>query len=297
MKRLGVRAAIALRFRRIITSTADGVPPWLPDVAAGDDVGLFGPTDAPWRVHADLTTLIGGIRALLVQALHPGSLAGVMDHSRYEADPLGRLAGTTRWLTILTFGSQSAIAKESHRVNAMHGRVTGDYHDAHGRQSTYQARDPRLLLWVHIAFTESFLTAFQEYSGRQVDANQYVAQWARAVEPLGLSTAPRSWQDLQEAISGFDEELSSSTATQRVVSFIRRPPLSRTARAAYWFLFQAAVATIPSQYRQMLGVTALPMKVVHPVTRLVISAMRWAIGPQSPIEEAALARRSRLGAA
>ena len=100
--------------------------------------------------------------------------------------------------------AQSAIAKESHRVNAMHGRVTGDYHDAHGRQSTYQARDPRLLLWVHIAFTESFLTAFQEYSGRHVDANQYVAQWARAVEPLGLSTAPRSWQDLQEAISGFD---------------------------------------------------------------------------------------------
>ena len=74
---------LAVRFRRIITSSTDGEPPWLADVASGNDLGLFNPDDAPWRVHASFTTLVGGIRALLVQAMHPGSLAGVAQHSRY----------------------------------------------------------------------------------------------------------------------------------------------------------------------------------------------------------------------
>ena len=33
--------------------------------------GYFLPSDAPWVVHADFGTLVGGIRALLMQALHP----------------------------------------------------------------------------------------------------------------------------------------------------------------------------------------------------------------------------------
>jgi hypothetical protein len=55
-------------------------------VAAGEGAGLYLPTDAPWVAHSDLATLVGGIRALLMQALHPGSLAGVCSHSRYKND-------------------------------------------------------------------------------------------------------------------------------------------------------------------------------------------------------------------
>jgi uncharacterized protein (DUF2236 family) len=97
------------RFRRIITNTEDGVPPWMDAVESGETRGLYLPHDAPWVVHGDVATLVGGIRALLMQALHPGSLAGVEQHSRYEHDPLGRLAGTTKWLTIATFGSAEAL--------------------------------------------------------------------------------------------------------------------------------------------------------------------------------------------
>ena len=68
--------------------------PWLGAVAEGEGPGFFTPDDAPWVIHADLATMPGGVRALLLQALHPGSLAGVRDHSRYKDDPLGRLAGT-----------------------------------------------------------------------------------------------------------------------------------------------------------------------------------------------------------
>ena len=287
-----LRNSIGTRFRKIITSTDDGVPPWLPNVAAGEPEGLFTPDDEPWIVHANLTTLIGGIRALLMQALHPGSLAGVADHSRYEADPLGRLAGTTRWLTILTFGSHSAIAKESARVNGMHSRVTGEYTSSKGEAKHYQAEDQDLLLWVHVAFTDSFLKTFQLYSGKSVDADAYVSKWSQAVKPLGLDGAPLTELELEQAIGSFYQNgiLGVNDTTRKVVNFIKHPPLSRTARFAYWFLFQAALASIPSKYQKMLGLKALPLSVVRPVALRFIGLMRFAIGTRSPLEEAALTR-------
>lgn len=287
----------ARRFRRIITNTADGVPPWLDDIAGGSDAGLYAPTDSPWVVHADVATLIGGIRALLVQALHPGSLAGVAEHSRYAADPLGRLAGTTRWLTIMTFGSTDAIAAEAKRVNAMHSRVIGQYTAADGERQHYRAADESLLLWVHVAFTDSFLTAYQLYSGSQVDGDDYVRQWARAVEPLGLPTAPRSLADLRCVLADFAPVLACSDTTREVVRFLRRPPLSRAARVGYWFLFQAAAASLQPEHRQMLGLRrVMPLRVARPVGRAVLRAMRAALGPTSPLEQAALARRARVAA-
>lgn len=287
-----LRDSIGTRFRRIITSTDDGVPPWLENVRVGEPEGLFTPADEPWVVHANLTTLIGGIRALLMQALHPGSLAGVADHSRYEADPLGRLAGTTRWLTILTFGSHSAIAQESARVNAMHSRVKGEYTNNKGESKHYQAQDHDLLLWVHIAFTDSFLQTFQLYSGREISADKYVRKWSMAVKPLGLTDAPMTEAELAQSLNSFYERgiLDVNATTRKVVAFIKKPPLSRTARFAYWFLFQAALASIPKKYQEMLGLRALPLWLVSPIATGFIGLMRFAIGNRSPLEEAALTR-------
>jgi uncharacterized protein (DUF2236 family) len=63
-----------------------------------------------------MATLVGGVRALLMQALHPGSLAGVRNHSRYQNDPLGRLAGTIQWLTVTTFAARESILREAGRT-------------------------------------------------------------------------------------------------------------------------------------------------------------------------------------
>ncbi len=295
---MSLQDRLGTRFRRIITSSPDGVPPWLGAVAEGDDAGMYLPTDEPWQVHANFTTLVGGIRALLMQALHPGSLAGVEQHSRYETDALGRLAGTTRWLTIMTFGSRSAIAKEAARVNGMHSRVKGEYENAQGQHRAYKASDPDLLLWVHIAFTDSFLTTYELYSGNTVDADRYVGLWSQAVAPLGLAECPMTKDELHDALEKFDEQglLRVDDTTLRVVRFIRRPPLSRTARFAYWFLFQGAVASMPAKYRHRLGLRSLPMWVVGPVTRTLLRLMRIAIGSHSPIEEAAHERLTRIGA-
>ena len=89
-----------------------------------------------------------------MQALHPGSLTGVAQHSRYEQDPLGRLSGTIRWLTVTTFGSHEAIKGEAARVNRMHKTVSGSYETAAGETKDYRAADKDLLLWVHVAFMD-----------------------------------------------------------------------------------------------------------------------------------------------
>ena len=170
-KNTKLQEKLSIRFRKLLSGATDGNPPWLAVVAEGDDIGMFAPNDAPWIIHRDFSTLVGGVRALLMQALHPGSLAGVAQHSRYEQDPLGRLSGTIRWLTITTFGSNQAVQDEAGRVNRMHTRVSGEYQTAQGETSSYKAADPRLLLWVHIAFMESFLRSHQNYSKVNIQAS------------------------------------------------------------------------------------------------------------------------------
>lgn len=288
--------AFSMRFRRIITNSPDGTPPWLSVVAEGNDLGYFKPTDAPWVVHGDIATLIGGIRALLMQALHPGSLAGVTDHSRYEQDPLGRLAGTTRWLTILTFGATDAIAKESARVNAMHKKVVGQYHDKDGNSISYAAANEDLLQWVHIAFTDSFLVTNEIYGAKPIPggADEYVRLWAKAVEPLGLTSAPKSKSDLKNKMHAFDSVLRSDELTLRVVDFINNPPLSRAARMAYALMFQAAAVTIEPKYQKILGLNVWPSFIAIPLARVLLKFMRLALGDTSPLEEAAISRHKRL---
>jgi uncharacterized protein (DUF2236 family) len=293
-----LQEALSKRFRRLLSGDPDGIPPWLEVIAAGDEPGLYMPTDAPWIVHADFGTLVGGIRALLMQALHPGSLTGVATHSRYEQDALGRLAGTIRWLTVTTFGSHAAVAGESQRVNRMHKRVTGEYETAAGEQRPYKAADPDLLLWVHIAFMDSFLRCHQMYAWREIPggADAYVRLWAKSVEPLGLDSAPMNEADLLREIERYKVELVATPKTLDVVKFIKRPPLPVLARPVYWLLFEAAVVSLPIEFRELLGLKAKSAKIIKPLTRGVLRFIRVAIGPESPIEDGAIERLRRIGA-
>ncbi|MEN9967006.1 MAG: hypothetical protein RL036_239 [Actinomycetota bacterium] len=292
-----LQESLSKRFRRLLSGDPDGVPPWLDVIAAGDEPGLYLPTDAPWIVHADFGTLVGGIRALLMQALHPGSLTGVANHSRYEQDALGRLAGTIRWLTVTTFGSHAAVAGEAQRVNRMHKRVTGEYTTSTGEERPYKAADPDLLLWVHIAFMESFLRCHQMYAWREIPggADAYVRLWAKSVEPIGLTSAPMSESQLIAEIERYKRELVATEKTLDVVKFIKRPPLPVLARPVYWLLFEAAVVSLPIEFRTLLGLKAKPRWIIQPLTRGVLRFIRLAIGPESPIEDGAIERLRRIG--
>ena len=287
------------RFRSLLSNEPSGTPPWLDTIARGETGGLYLPSDAPWVVHRDFGTLVGGIRALLMQALHPGTLAGVAQHSRYEQDALGRLAGTIRWLTVTTFGSHEAVAGEASRVNRLHDRVKGQYQNNSGEELEYRAKDVDLLLWVHIAFTDSFLTCHQKFAWREIPggADAYIDQWAKSVEPLGLANTPHSQAQLDDEIARFTIQniLRSDDTTQKVIGFIRNPGLPVAVMPIYKLLFAAAVVSLRPEHRKILNLKVLPAWLVIPLTRLTLRAIQLIIGPDSPIEDGALLRLRRLG--
>jgi uncharacterized protein (DUF2236 family) len=295
-KNTKLQEKLSIRFRKLLSGATDGNPPWLAVVAEGDDIGMFSPSDAPWIIHRDFSTLVGGVRALLMQALHPGSLAGVAQHSRYEQDPLGRLSGTIRWLTITTFGSNQAVQNEAGRVNRMHTRVSGDYQTANGETSSYRAADPRLLLWVHIAFMESFLRSHQNYSKAPIPggADAYVRLWGKSVAPLGLDDVPASEAELNLLLDEFSEELIVTDKTRGVIKWIKNAPLPALTKPVYKLLFYSAVASLDPRFRALIGIRSAPLWLLRPITTSLLSLMRFAIGPESPIEDAALRRIDRV---
>ncbi len=293
-----ITTPIANRFRETVSGASDGVPPWARAMSEGHDAGLFGPDSAVWEVHGSVSTLVGGIRALLLQAAHPAALTGVTEHSRYESDPLGRLAGTTRWLTVTTFGATEVVAREAARVNAMHTKVTGEYGDRGGATRPYAARDPRFLLWVHCAFTDSFLKAHQRLGmPLKHGADRYVAEWSRSAEPLGLTAAPMSVAELESTLQDFRaRDLVATETTRRVVRFILHPPFSRAGLVFYRILANAAIATLDPQDRALLGLpekSDVWLRMAYYGLR-VLSAI---LGHESPSQKLARERIARLAQA
>jgi uncharacterized protein (DUF2236 family) len=264
-------------------------------LALGDDAGYFGPESAAWAVHGGMATLVAGIRALLMQTLHPGAMAGVHDWSRYQEDPLGRLSGTIQWLVTVTFADTARAREESARVAGYHERVAGVYVDAHGVERPYSAGDPDLLSWVHIVFTDAFLGC-HELWGDPIPggADGYVREWAVAGELVGVAEPPQSRAGLLQQLRDFDSELKSDDRVAEAVRFIRRPPLRRSMMPAYRVLFAGAVASLPIRYRRMLGLRRSPLPVIW-ATGVILRTIQRVLGSSSTSEAAARGRIARLG--
>lgn len=289
----GNRAADA--FRKTVSGDPSGAPEWSKQMAIGNDAGLFGAESAVWHVHGCIATLVGGIRALLMQAAHPAALTGVAEHSAYDTDPLGRLERTTRWLTITSFGSTEAIEIEARRVRQMHKRVTGTYQEKSGTQSPYSASDPRYLLWVHCAFTESFLRAHEElgYSLPQ-GADQYVQEWSKSAAPLGLTDAPLSKDELADVMATFAEkEIMSIEMTPPIVGFILKPPFGRGGLFFYRILANAAIATIDEPFLSVLGLKPRSKNWLR-VSRVLLDFLSYMLGHESPSQKIARKRIDAL---
>ena len=289
-----MKERVANRFRQIVSGSPDGRPDWVKLIAHGEGVGLFGPGSAVWQVHGTVATLVGGIRALLLQAAHPAALTGVSQHSRYETDPLGRLAGTSRWLTITTFGSIEAIANEAARVNAMHDHVQGDFKSKSDEVKHYRAADPRYLLWVHCAFTDSFLAAHQAF-GYPIEegADAYVREWSQSALGLGLLEAPQSVAELKATMDEFlATDLAPSAETADVVKFILKPPLGISALIFYLVLAKSAISTLTPAQQKILG-----LKPVNRTWRWIcaglLKLLSLALGKESPSQEVARERIAR----
>lgn len=276
-----------------VRTVRDSLARALRDRVAGPDgearmMQLMDPSAPRWfgddrpirRVHADASMFIGGLRALLLQSLHPLAMAGVAQHSDYRNDPWGRLQRTADFLAATSFGPASEAQRAVDIVNRVHERVNGVASD--GR--AYSARDPHLLRWVHIIEIDSFLAAHQRFGEFPLDAagcDEYVSDAAVIARKLGVPAPPESVRGLRDQISSYRGEIRATRESHDATRYLLiDPPLPPVARAAYSLLAAATISTLPRWSRPYLRLPYLPLTerlALRPLGDAITRTVRWAM--------------------
>ncbi len=247
------------------------------ELADRHDRGLFGPASVAWRVHGDSAMLIGGLRALMLQTLHPLAMAGVSDHSDYRHDPWGRLHRTGRFIGATTYGNTAVAERLIETVRVVHDRVEGTTPD--GRP--YSANDPHLLLWVHVTEVDSFLAGYRRYgSGRLTDAEQdrYVGEMSEVAQRLGAENVPTSRAALAETIEMFRAECEYGEQARECMRFLLLPPVPLAARGAYGLISAASIGLLPSWAQTMLRLPVPPgldPLAIRPAATVLTRTIGW----------------------
>lgn len=293
---------------------AFGAAPFDPSVAPGDP-GLFGPGSASWEIISEPAAIVGGIRALIVQLLHPLAMAGVADHSQFRNDALGRLQRTSAYVTATAFGATSEALGAAAAVRRVHRRVAGAAPD--GRP--YRADDPHLLAWVSVALTSSFLATHRLYALRPLStdrADAFVAEQSRAgalldrrVDLAALRADPGRLQALREGnlslpmvadgtlpstaaeldaiVRSYSREWEVGAQAKQALGFLQWPALPHPLRAAYLPLLAGAMASLDPNQRAALRLPrAMPWSALRLQTRAALAAMRIAVGTSPSLHAA-----------
>jgi uncharacterized protein (DUF2236 family) len=223
---------------------------------------------------------VGGIRAIMLQSLHPAAMQGVADHSGYQGDMWGRLAQVSTYIAMTTFGAERDALAVIRAVQRAHESVTGTMPDG----TPYAASDPHLLGWVHAAEADSFLRAHQVYGRRPLDQagrDEYVAQIAEVGRRLGVLDPPTSEAGLTDALAAYRPELRGTPEAREAVRHVLlKPPLPLAARAPYAVLAAAAIGLMPAWTRLPLRLPWLPVSertAVRVLGGLATGTIRWAL--------------------
>lgn len=244
------------------------------------DPGLFGPDSISWRVHGDFTSmLIGGISALMLQALHPLALAGVWDHSNFRQDMLGRLRRTGQFISGTTFGSTADANWLIDKVRTIHLQVIGTSLD--GRP--YAASDPELLTWVHVAEVSNFLAAHLRYRNPHLsaeDQDRYYDEIALVAERLGAIHVPRSRQQVANYLERIRPQLLCDERSHEVIRLLLNAPApSVLAKPFGALMMQAGIDLLPDWASDQLALEQRPVtrQLVRSCVNSTAPILRWAV--------------------
>ncbi|CAN5237167.1 hypothetical protein BH20ACT5_BH20ACT5_20070 [soil metagenome] len=243
------------------------------------DPGLFGPDSVTWRVHGDPVLAVGGVRALLLQSLHPLAMAGVAQHSGFRSDPWGRLQRTAEYVGQVSFGSTRDAQRAAARVRGIHRQLSGVEPES---GQSYSVDDPELLLWVHCCEVDCFLTTTRRagLGITDADAQRYVAEQVRAAALIGVpeGMAPDSIEALADYFTAIRPQLRVTAAARDAARFVLLPPMPTwvrfltPARPAWGGIAGLAFALLPRWARRMYRLPGLPM--TDPAASAAVRALR-----------------------
>lgn len=219
-----------------------------------NDLGYFGPGSITWRVHAEPLTMVGGLRALLLQALHPEAMRLLHDRSRYQDDPWARLIRTAEFVATLTFGTTADVDLAAARVRAVHARLGID--------------DPGQLAWVHACEVDSFLVS-AERSGVPLTADDrdgYVREQVRSATLVGVphDLIPQDVTELAGYFERMRPTLALTPEARDAARHIVAPPMPvplqwyLPARVGWSAVSSLAIGLLPRWASRMYRLPAMP---------------------------------------
>jgi uncharacterized protein (DUF2236 family) len=226
------------------------------------DPGLLGPDSISWRLHEEQWLITAGARAFLMQAAHPKVAQGALDHSGFAEDPFGRVDRTIQGMAVLIFGTTHEANAMARNINRLHHTVQGTLHESIGRYTAgdaYSAMEPSALLWVHIVFVDSMLTAYKTFVGplSEAECEQYWQESCRYARILGLTdtTLPASYAAVQQYIrealaSG---EIAIGPAAHFIAQKILYPPMPLLRKPLWMIVRLITVGQLPADIRQAYG--------------------------------------------
>jgi len=229
--------------------------------------GGFTPDSAIWKVSREWILMLGGGRALLLQAAHPLTLAGVMEHSDWQAGPWKRLERTMDAVWTAVYGTPEHAERVGRRVRAIHARVHGRLRNAMGAfgpGTPYDANDPELLLWVHATLVDTALLMYRTYVGPLTPAEQdaYYEDMKAVARLFGTpgTAMPDSYGDFVAWWrSMLDSEVICVTPEARALAAtVLSPPLPMVARPAWELVKFATAGFLPAELRRGYGFTWTP---------------------------------------
>ncbi|MGQ0841995.1 oxygenase MpaB family protein [Actinokineospora sp.] len=247
-----------------------------PAVIDSADLGLFGPDSVTWQIHADPAMWFGGIRSLYLQALHPRAVAGVVQNSDFQSDPLGRLVRTANFVGVSTYGTVGEAEQAGARVRRVHRSLRA--RDEHGEQ--FRVDEPELLLWVHCAEVASFLSVVRRagYPLTKAHADQYFHEQRTSAALVGLDPdeVPGSVEEMSAYLRGIYPTLRRTPDTDVIYDFLHRPPvtglLAMGVRLYEPTIGHLSYSLLPGWARRLYGRRAYP----GPVTTMATRAFRAA---------------------
>jgi uncharacterized protein (DUF2236 family) len=224
------------------------------------DFGYYGPGSVAWKVNREWAVLLGGTRAVLLQLAHPLVALGVSNHSNYMTDPFGRAERTFILGEKLTFGPTRTARQAARTINNLHKHVHGHLPAAAGPfagGTHYDARDPRLLLWVHATLVDTLLLSYTVFIGPLTHAEeaQYYAESKEIAHLLGLLPAdmPEGIDDLRHYVHTMvhSNQLAPTIQARELASQTLFPPAPDILRPLMHLNLNITNALLPQPVREI----------------------------------------------